>query len=335
MNRIWGNIDLLYPWVLLFLPGILLLGWWYWRRRKDFLPALPLPNAASVPMGLSLRAHLMNLLPWFRLLALAALLIALSRPRLVNTEEEVSAEAISIMLVMDLSSSMLATDFEPNRLEVSKEVAIEFVDKRPYDKVGLAVFAAEAYTQCPLTTDRKMLKDLLQQLEVGLLEDGTAIGEGLAVGVNRLRESDTESRVIILLTDGENNAGYVQPATAAEIAREFGVKVYTVGVGSFGQAYTPVRRNFDGTYSYALKMVNIDEDLLREIAETTGGKYYRATSSTALQQIYQEIDTLEKTEVEVSVVRRYRELFFPFALFAILIVSMEVLLRYGLLRPYP
>ncbi len=216
--------------------------------------------------------------PILRALTVICLIIALARPQLSLKEEKEKAEGIDIFLVMDLSSSMLAKDFQPDRLEVSKEVASGFVDMRNHDRIGLVVFSGEAYTQSPLTTDHLILKDLLGELKCGILQDGTAIGMGLATAVNRIKDSKAKSKVIILLTDGENNAGYIQPQTASEIAREYKTKVYTIGVGSTGDALAPVRQRADGQFIFGLTRVKIDEKLLTEIAEMTGGKYFLATS---------------------------------------------------------
>ena len=236
---------------------------------------------------------------------------------------------------MDLSSSMLAQDFKPDRLEESKRVAADFVNKREHDRIGLSVFSGEAFTQCPLTTDHKVVKEFLAGLKCGLLEDGTAIGMGLATSVNRLKDSDAKSKVVILLTDGVNNAGYIKPYTAAEIAREFDVKVYTIGVGSTGDALTPVSRRSDGKYIFGLARVEIDEALLEEIANMTGGKYFRATSGEGLEKIYEEINQLEKTEIEVTSIKRYSEEFHYFAFWGLVLLVLEFLLRYTVFRTIP
>jgi Ca-activated chloride channel family protein len=229
----------------------------------------------------------------------------------------------------------LAQDFKPDRLEASKNVAIEFIGKRQYDRIGLAVFAGEAFTQCPLTTDHRVLIDFVEGLRCGILEDGTAIGMGLATAVNRIKDSQAKSKVIILLTDGVNNSGYVKPLTAAEIAKEFGVKVYTIGVGQEGEALTPISRRSDGRYVFGLARVEIDEELLRQIASLTGGKYFRATTARSLEAIYDEIDRLEKTEIEVTSVKRYSEEFYRFVWLAIFLLGLELLLRYAVLRTIP
>ncbi|HHH49756.1 MAG TPA: VWA domain-containing protein [Saprospiraceae bacterium] len=318
--------------LLLLLP---IIGFWYlWKYRQRY-PEMRLSTLEALAEVNSLRGRLRALLPILRALAFIALVIAMARPQETLKEEEIKAEGIDIMLVMDLSSSMLAQDFKPDRLEVSKAVATEFVGKRSFDRIGLAVFAGEAFTQCPLTTDHRVVKEFLGHLRCGILEDGTAIGMGLATAVNRLKDSEADSKVVILLTDGVNNAGYVKPMTAAEIAREFDVKVYTIGVGSTGDAYTPVSRRSDGKYNFGLARVEIDEDLLVEIAEMTGGKYFRATSAESLQKIYAEIDNLEKTEIEVTSIKRYSEEFYRFVFWALLFLVVELLLRYTVFRTIP
>lgn len=330
-----NNIQFVHPLFFGLLVLLPLLGWWYRRRYAHRYATLQMPSLEGVARRGTWRSKLRRALPVLRALAVITLIIALARPQRTLQEEEVKAEGIDIMLAMDLSSSMLARDFEPDRLEVCKRVAQEFVDKRTYDRLGLAVFAGEAFTQTPLTTDHKIVKEFLAGLECGVLEDGTAIGMGLATAVNRLKESPSASKVVILLTDGVNNAGYIKPLTAAEIAQEFGIKVYTIGVGSNGDALTPVSRRSDGRYIFGLARVEIDVDLLEDIAEMTGGRYFRALSEEGLEDIYDEIDSLEKTEIDVTVVRRYTELFSWFAWASLLLIIVEVLLRYTVLRTIP
>ena len=281
----WSNIQFVNPEAFLLLLLIPAVGFWYYKRRKQYYATIKMSSLQSIAGIRSWRGRLRSLLPFFRALSCIALVIAIARPQEVLKEEEVTADGIDIALVMDLSSSMLAQDFKPDRLEVSKRVAGDFVDKRKYDRIGLSVFAGESFTQCPLTTDHRVLKEFLAGLRCGLLTDGTAIGMGLATAVNRLKDSEAKSKVVILLTDGVNNAGYVKPITAAEIAREFDVKVYTIGVGSTGDALTPVSRRSDGKYIFGLARVEIDEALLTQIAEMTGGRYFRATSTQALERI--------------------------------------------------
>lgn len=323
------------PWFFLLMLIIPFMIWWYLKNYTTVASNISMPHVHTLKNVKSFRSVLYKWLPILRWLAVASFIVALARPQLVLKEEEVKAEGIDIMLVMDLSSSMLARDFNPDRLRVSIEVAKTFVDKRQYDRIGLAVFAGESYTQCPLTTDHRILKEFLDQLRCGLLEDGTAIGMGLAAAVNRLKESDSESKVVILLTDGVNNAGYIKPIQAAEIAEQIDVKVYTIGVGTMGSAISPISRRSDGTYVFGRSRVEIDEALLREIATLTGGRYYRATNQTVLEQVYDEIDQLEKTEIEVSVFKRYSEEFRRFLWIGLILLGLEWLLKYTVLRILP
>lgn len=329
------QIDFLQPYfffLLLFVPAYLL-----WKHYKG-VPSklfLPVPELDRMESSKSWRAYIAPYLSVLSALAYVFLVAALARPQMTLKEEQIKAEGIDIMLVMDLSSSMLAQDFKPDRLTVSKQVAADFVDKREFDRIGLSVFAGESFTQCPLTTDHRVVKDFLANLNCGILEDGTAIGMGLASGVNRLKESIAKSKVVILLTDGVNNTGYIKPITASEIARELGVRVYTIGVGSTGDAISPVRRRRDGSYVFGVARVEIDEALLHEIAEMTGGKYFRATTAEGLEQIYQEIDRLEKTEMDIKVMRRYSEEFKTFLWFAMALLGFEILLRFSILRTIP
>ncbi len=278
--------------------------------------------------------------PWLRhilfamrMLAILLLIVALARPQHSNTWEEYSSEGIDIVLAVDISSSMLARDFEPDRLEAAKEVAAKFVNARNHDRIGLVVFSGESFTQCPLTTDHAVVVNLINELKSGMIEDGTAIGLGLANAVNRLKDSQAKSKVIILLTDGVNNRGSIAPQTAAELAKTFGIKVYTIGVGKYGNAPYPVQTPF-GIQMQQMP-VEIDEPSLIAIAELTGGRYFRADDNNKLERIYEEIDKLEKDEIEVKHFSKKEELFFPFALAALLMLLTEALLRYSLLRRIP
>ena len=265
-----------------------------------------------------------------RVFALVALVVAFARPQTGITSETVSAEGIDIILAMDVSSSMLAEDLEPNRLEAVKAVAVEFVEGRRDDRIGLVVFAAEAFTQVPLTLDYSVVTDLLGQMEVGMIEDGTAVGMGLATAVKRLQASDAESQVVILLTDGRNNTGEIGPVTAGQMAQALGVRVYTIGAGGQGLARIPV-----GGRRYANVEVDIDEASLQEVAETTGGRYFRATGRQGLSQVYEEIDALETTEIEVENFTSYGELFhYPLAA-GLLLLLLEVGLGQSVLRTLP
>lgn len=321
----WSNIEIVSPWYLLLLLALPLLWWWSKNQQGRHDSQLQI-SALDQALPLSWRARLSRFMPWIRALAFIALVFALTRPRLVLTEEKVNAEGIDIFLVMDLSSSMLSKDFEPDRLEASKIIAADFIDKRPYDRIGLAVFAGESFTQCPLTTDHRVLKTFLADLTCGVLDDGTAIGMGLASATNRLQKSEGKSKIIILLTDGVNNAGYISPLTAAEVAKQFDIKVYTIGVGTQGEALAPVSRRSDGEYIFGYSAVEIDEELLTEISNMTSGKYFRATSSEALREIYNEIDKLEKTKIEVTSFKRYTEVFRWFALTGFLLFVFEWIL---------
>lgn len=329
------HIEFVNPWWLYGLLLLPLLVFYHIRKIRKQQVYMRVSSTKPVMELTSLRTRLYPFLPILSLLALASLIIALARPQLSLKEEEVKAEGIDIVIAMDVSSSMLAQDFQPNRLSVSKEVAKSFIDKRIYDRIGLVVFAAESYTQCPLTTDHRVVKDFLDGLQAGILEDGTAIGMGLASGVNRMKESESKSKVVILLTDGVNNSGYIRPMTAAEIAKELDTKVYTIGVGTRGRALMPQQRRGDGEYLYRMVNVNIDEALLQQIADDTGGKYYRATDEESLQAIYTEIDALEKTEIQVTTFKRYSEEFRPFLIFAMIVFFLEVLLRMTLFRTLP
>lgn len=333
--QVWNNIliqEPLYLLLLLMIPFIIL-----WRRRararKGDVGIIFPSDYDKVPHSWRTRLHAM-LNPLFYV-SLGLIIISVARPQMEHVEETVKGDGIDIFLVMDVSSSMLARDFNPDRLSVSKRVAIDFVSRRTYDRIGLAVFAGESYTQCPLTHDHQVLSDYLRGLECGQLEDGTAIGMGLAAAVNRLKDSEAKSKVVVLLTDGVNNAGYIRPATAAEVAVEFGIKVYTIGVGSYGQAMSPVRRRADGEYLFGLTSVEIDEELLTAIAEQTGGKYYRAISEESLQRIYDEIDQLEKTEVEITAFKRVEELYYIPLAAGLILFGILFLLRSTVLRTLP
>jgi len=333
--KLFNNFILHDPWWLLLLGLIPLLIWLRGTRRRKLGT-----NAIEMPLGVgaiqkSWRMILYACVEPLFWVGIGLLIIAMARPQSEHAEEIVKGEGIDIFLVMDLSSSMLAKDFEPDRLSVSKRVAVDFVTHRTYDRIGLAVFAGESYTQCPLTNDHEVLKEYLKSLECGALEDGTAIGMGLAAAVNRLKDSEAKSKVVVLLTDGVNNAGYIRPATAAGLAKEFGIKVYTIGVGSYGQALSPVRRRANGEYMFGITNVEIDEELLRKIAEDTGGKYYRAISEESLQEVYNEIDRLEKTEVEITVYKRYVELYYWPLIAGFSLLLLLFFLRSTLVRTLP
>jgi Ca-activated chloride channel family protein len=320
--------------VLLVLVPILLL--WHFRRRPRVEGTLRYSNLGVLRKTRpSLRMRLRQGLFVLRLLALSLLIIAFARPQSGHTEEEVTTEGIDIMLALDISSSMLAEDFKPNnRLYVAKMVASDFIRGRRNDRIGLVVFSGKSYTQVPLTLDYGVLLNLLNEVEIGMIEDGTAIGMALANSVNRLRNSRAKSKVIILLTDGRNNRGEIDPITGAQLAEAMGIRVYTIGVGKRGEALYPVEDPFFGK-RYVRMPVQIDEKVLQQVAQITGGRYFRATNKNSLEQIFAEIDQLEKTKIEVKSFTRYRELFENFLFVALGLVLVEVVLANTKLRKLP
>ncbi len=319
-----------YPYWLGLLPLLWFASVLHWQKKQT--TGLSISNNRRLNDLNSWRGRLVDVPYWLRIATLSMLLIAVARPQRTLKEEEVKGESVDIVLSIDLSSSMLARDFKPDRLSVCKQLATDFIHKRTYDRIGLVTFAGEAFTQCPLTTDHRVLVELLENIQCGVLEDGTAIGMGLATAVNRLKESKVKSKVLILMTDGVNNAGYVQPSVAADLAKEFGIKVYAIGVGSQGEAITPIGRRENGEYVFGIAPVEIDEALLNSIATQTGGQYYRATTARELERIYAEIDQLEKTQIEVTTFKRYNEEFYPFALAALLFFLLEIGLNNTILR---
>ena len=279
------------------------------------------------------RVWLRHVLFALKVLAIVFLVTALARPQSSNSWQTYTSEGIDIVLGLDISTSMLARDFSPDRLEAAKEVATKFILERPQDRIGLVVFAGESFTQCPLTTDQAVLVNLLREVQSGMIEDGTALGLGLANAVNRLKDSPAKSKVVILLTDGVNNRGAIAPVTAAELAKTYGIRVYTIGVGTYGEAPYPVPSPF-GVQLQNMR-VEIDEDVLRQIATVTGGQYFRATDNSKLEQIYKEIDQLEKSKMEVKHFSKKQEQYFWFGLIGVLLLVGEALLRYTLLRKIP
>jgi Ca-activated chloride channel family protein len=315
----------MYPYVLL---GIILCIYGARRslvKRKNTNFLIVLPHAGNKTFPKTLKTKLYPYLPVLYWLALAFMCIALARPRLPLQEEKVTSDGIDIMMVLDLSSSMLAKDFSPNRLEACKLMAGEFVQKRYNDRIGVVIFGGEAYTLCPLTTDHQVVVDLISQINVGILADNTAIGMGLATAVKRLKDSESAPKVIILLTDGENNAGYIDPKTATDLAISYDVKIYTIAVGTTGVAMMP--SNIFGHGRDVPTRVSIDTELLTYIAESTNGKFFRAQDNEGLQEIYNEIDRLEKSKIEQNVFKRYSEYFRPFLLTALFLMFLSVLLQ--------
>ncbi len=283
--------------------------------------------------GNSVLAYLRHAPMLLRTVALSMIIIAIARPRSSSKMDKIDTEGIDIVLAMDVSTSMLARDFTPDRISAAKDIAIEFISQRPSDRIGIVVFAGESYTQCPLTTDRATLINLMKEIQTGLIEDGTAIGNGLATAVARMQGSDAKSRVVILLTDGVNNRGEITPQTAADIAKTYGIRVYTIGVGANGTAPYPVITPW-GVQMQDVE-VEIDEDLLKGIAETTGGRYFRATDNTKLSEIYSEINKMEKARTTIDSFPVYKELFMDFALVALICLLLEVVFNAFILKRLP
>jgi Ca-activated chloride channel homolog len=322
----FANPDLLY--LLLLIPVMTV---WYIIRQSKQQAYLQLSDAsmlAAAPKGL--RVYLRHLLFVLRQLAIGFMVVALARPQSSSAGQDVRIEGIDIMIALDVSGSMLARDLKPDRMEASKDVAQSFIKGRPNDRIGLVIFSGETFTQVPLTTDHAILQNMFEGIRSGMIEDGTAIGDGLATAVSRLRDSQAISKVIILLTDGANNAGSIDPLTAAEIARVFGIRVYTIGVGSYGLAPFPVQTPF-GIQIRDIR-ADIDEPLLMQIADMTDGKYFRATDNEKFIQIYKEIDELEKSKIDVTEFRRKYEEYLPLAIFALVLLMVEFLLRTTFLR---
>jgi len=319
------------------LLGLIPIAAWYILRYRKNTASIRISTTAAVMKTPVTARHIFRHLPFLlQLAAMALFIVVLARPQSSTRWENVTTEGIDIVISLDVSTSMLAMDFQPNRLEAAKKVAQEFIAGREHDRMGLVVFAGEAFTQCPLTTDRSVLLNLFGGIRTGLIElieDGTAIGNGLATAVTRLKDSDAISRVVILLTDGENNRGEVAPLTAAEIAKTFGIRVYTVGVGSIGTAPYPVQTPF-GSQIQDVE-VKIDEEMLQQIAQITDGRYFRATGNTRLAEIYQEIDQLEKSKIEVKEFSRRAEEFMPFALAGLLLLIASLALRTTIFRNLP
>lgn len=315
---------------LLFIPA-LLAALYVWQELTGRRPHFRVSTATPWQQeGVSVLAVLRHLPYVLRIAALSLIIVAIARPRSSTEVEKIDTEGIDIVLAMDVSTSMLARDFKPDRINAAKDIAIEFISQRPSDRMGIVVFAGESYTQCPLTTDRPTLINLMKEVQTGLIEDGTAIGNGLATAVARIMDSDAPSRVVILLTDGVNNTGEVAPQTAADIAKTYGIRVYTIGVGANGTAPYPVMTPW-GVDVQNMK-VEIDEDLLKSIAEATGGRYFRATDNTKLAEIYSEINKMEKARTTIDSFPIYKELFTKYALVALACLLLELLIGLFLKR---
>ncbi|MBR6362489.1 Ca-activated chloride channel family protein [Bacteroidales bacterium WCE2008] len=316
-----------YPEVMWFfaVPVLLVLLYLY-KELKSRNPHMRVSTIAPWKSGgMSVLAVLRHLPFIFRIGALCFIIVALARPRSSTETEKVDTEGIDIVFAIDVSTSMLARDFTPDRISAAKDIAIEFISQRPSDRMGIVVFAGESYTQCPLTTDRATLINLMKEVQTGLIDDGTAIGNGLATAVARMKDSDAKSRVIILITDGVNNMGEVAPLTAAEVAKTYGVRVYTIGVGANGTAPYPMMTPF-GVQMQNVQ-VEIDEDLLKQVADMTGGRYYRATDNTKLAEIYSEINKMEKARTTVDSFPVYKELFPKYAFAALVLLLLELVTR--------
>jgi Ca-activated chloride channel homolog len=320
-----------YFWLMLLIPAAV--GWYVYRLRRHHATLQISTFKPFSHLSPGLRIYSRYILFGLRLLATCFIIIALARPQTNMSRQDISVEGIDIMLATDISSTMLAEDLKPNRLEAAKDVAVEFINSRPDDRIGLVIFSGESFTQCPLTTDHSKLINLFNDIKFGLIDDGTAIGDGLATAVSRLKESKARSKVIILLTDGVNNMGAIDPQSAAEIASMYGIRIYTIGAGTIGYAPAPIRTPFG--IQYAQQEVKIDEPLLKKISAMTNGKYFRATNKKKLEEIYKEIDRMEKSKIDVTEFKRKKEEFMIFALIGLFLLGIEILLRHTLLRTLP
>ena len=328
----FNDINFGQPWFFTLLILVPVLITWYVMKNNQQQGSIIISDSSA--RGLSSWKTVFRHLPFvLRMLAITLIIVALARPQTKYEEQNAEGEGVDIVLCIDVSGSMTAQDLIPNRLEAAKSVAIDFVNKRLTDRIAVVIFSGESFTQCPLTTDHSVLISAIQNIRNGLLEDGTAIGSGLGTSVDRLRTSKSKSKVIILLTDGENNGGLIDPETAKEIAKAFSIKVYTIGVGTDGYAPQPVNTPMGIVMQNG--KVSIDEKLLKEIATETGGKYFRAKNTEGLVGIYDEINGLEKSKVEISTLTRYTERFFPFVMAALAFIFLEVLLKFTMFKKFP
>lgn len=329
----WSNIEYTHPqflWLLILIP---IMALWYFLMRNKNSASLTLSNTAAFGKP-SILSKLKPVLYVLRLLAISALIVALARPRVTSVSTKVSTnKGIDIVMAIDVSASMLAKDLKPNRLEALKSVAINFVNQRPNDRIGIVVYAGESFTQTPITSDKRIVKNTINKIQWGQLDGGTAIGMGLGSAVNRLKDSKAKSKVIILLTDGVNNSGFVDPKTATELAKELDIKTYTIGIGTKGTALSPVSM-LNGKLQYQKVKVEIDEELLKYIADETGGKYFRATDNTKLRAIYNEINKLEKTEIEEYKYYNYDEKYRSLVILAGLFLLLEMTLKFTIFRSF-
>lgn len=320
-------------WLFLLIP--ILVGWHIWKRKQQSA-TFKISSLKGFGNSTSFLAKIKPMLFVFRILALSAMIVALARPRTVDISSKTkTTKGIDIVMSIDVSASMLARDLRPNRMEALKDVAEKFVEGRPNDRIGLVVYAAEAYTKTPVTSDKGIVEEALKSVKYdNMLKDGTAIGMGLATAVNRIKDSKAKSKIIILMTDGVNNTGFIEPETASDIAKEYGIKVYTIGIGTKGMADFPYQIAPNGDFLFRRMPVEIDEQLMKSIANKTGGKYFRATSKNSLKSIYEEINKLETTEIEELKFYDYDEKFRPFALLALGFLLVEVSLRNTVFRSF-
>lgn len=328
------HIAFAHPWFFALLAVLPVMIWWYLKKADRQEATFLISSTGNFTKASSWKTLFRHALFVLRCLAVVCLIIALARPQTRNDEELKTGQGIDIILCIDVSGSMFAQDLLPNRLEAAKQVAANFVDSRVTDRVGVVIFSGESFTLVPLTTDKEVLKSSIFNIQLGALEDGTAIGDGLGISVARLKDSKTKSKVIILLTDGEDQGGRISPLEGKDLAKTYGIRVYTIGVGTDGYAPVPIPDE-TGRVVTRQQKVNIDEKLLRLIAEQTGGLYFRARDNESLKGIYSEIDQLEKSKVEVTTFRRYTERFHPFAIAAAALLLLEMALRYTLFRKFP
>jgi Ca-activated chloride channel family protein len=330
----FSDVTFAYPWMFYFLAVIPVMIFWYWKFSRKKEPSITYSSLKVFDgMPVSWKERLRHIPFVLRCLAIALLIVALARPQSFSSGQNVTTEGIDIVMALDISGSMISEDLKPNRVEAAKNVVERFIDGRPNDRIGLVVFSRQAFTQCPITIDHGVLVSLLRKVGPGMVADGTAIGNGIADAVGRLKDSKARSRVIILLTDGVNNAGEIDPLTAADIAKTYGIRVYAVGVGTEGQAPYPVQTPFG--VRYQMMPVEIDEALLKTIAETTGGMYFRATDNSALKNIYNKIDKLEKSRIEVTSYHNAAELFSDWLNAGFVLILLELLLSKTIFRKIP
>ena len=326
------NIEFAQPYFFALFLLVPILIFWYSKTNNRRSASIQISTTTAKGLG-TWKVSFRHVPFICRIICISILIIALAKPQTRNEEKNTEGEGIDIVLCIDVSGSMSAQDLTPNRLEAAKNVAIDFINRRPTDRIGIVIFSGESFTQCPLTSDKNVLVSAVQNIHFGLLEDGTAIGSGLSTSVDRIRNSKTKTKIVILLTDGENNSGLIDPKTAKEIAKAFGIKVYTIGVGTDGMAPQPVQTPL-GVQMQSVK-VSIDEKLMKQIAEETGGKYFRAKDNEGLSGIYETIDQLEKSKIEITTTTKFIDKFLPFAIGAAIFLLLEILLRYLVFRKFP